>query len=59
MVRFGFCTDLVGCLLFVAAFEAILGFVSFEHFARWCIRTAALTVALSGMDLGITLFVYS
>lgn len=56
MVRFDFRMDLVGCLLFVAAIEAILGFVSVEHFACWCIRTAALTVALSGMHLGITLF---
>lgn len=60
MVRFDFRTDLVGCLLFVAAIEALLGFVSVEHFACWCIRTAALTVALSGMHQGITLcFVYT
>lgn len=58
MVRFDFRTDLVGCLLFVAAIETIFGFFK-EHFACWCIRTAALTVALSGMHLGITLFVYS
>lgn len=38
---------LIGCLLLVATIEAILEFVSVEHFACWCIRTAELMAALS------------
>lgn len=47
MVHFDLYIDLIGCLLLVAAIEAILEFVSVEHFACWYIRTAELTAALS------------
>lgn len=47
MVHFDLYMDLIGCLLLVAATEAILELISVEHFACWCIRTAEVTAALS------------